>query len=94
MLFVFFCTDKPGHQDVRLANREAHLAYLNDHASQLVSAGPTLDDAGETMTGSVLVMDFENKAAAETFAAGDPYAQAGLFASVEIRQWKKVLPKD
>lgn len=94
MLYVFFCTDKPGHQEVRLANREAHLAYLADHAAQLVSAGPTLDDAGETMTGSVLVMDFEDKAAAENFAASDPYAKAGLFSSVEIRAWKKVLPKD
>jgi uncharacterized protein YciI len=46
------------------------------------------------MNGSVLILDFEDRAQADAFAAGDPYANAGLFESVVIRPWRKVLPKD
>ncbi len=96
MHFVFFCTDKPGHAQVRAENRDAHIAYLKSFAAQVVMAGPTLADDGgghgNEMTGSVLIMDFADRAAAEAFAEGDPYTKAGLFESVIIRPWKKVLP--
>ena len=45
------------------------------------------------MTGSVLIVEFDDSAAAERFAADDPYAKAGLFETVTIRPWRKVLPK-
>ena len=44
------------------------------------------------MNGSVVILDLEDLAAAEAFAAGDPYKKAGLFESVTISAWKKVLP--
>lgn len=92
MLFIFVCTDKPGSEPLRLANRAAHLEYLKQFADGLFAAGPTLSDDGSSMNGSMLVLDFPDRAAAEAFAADDPYAKAGLFASVVIRPWKKVLP--
>jgi len=52
-------------------------------------AGPLIEDG--VMRGSLLILDAPDRAAAEAFAAGDPYARAGLFASVEILEWKKVL---
>jgi hypothetical protein len=39
-----------------------------------------------------VILDLEDLAAAEAFAANDPYARAGLFASVSIQPWKKALP--
>ena len=87
-LFALICTDKADHEPLRKANRDAHLAYLN--ATGCVTfAGPFLD--GGTMTGSLVVIDVADKAAAETWAAGDPYALAGLFAKVRIEEWKKVI---
>jgi uncharacterized protein len=94
MHFVIACVDKPESLSVRKANREAHVAFLKSHASQIVAAGPTLTEDSEGMTGSVLVMEFPDRAAAEAFAAGDPYAQAGLFESVTIKPWRKVFPPD
>lgn len=94
MHFVITCVDKPGALEVRKANRDAHLAYLQSVSSQIIAAGPTLSDDGESMTGSVLILDFADEAAAEAFAAGDPYAQAGLFESVTIKPWRKVYPAD
>jgi uncharacterized protein YciI len=52
-----------------------------------------LSDDGETPEGSVLIVAFESREAAQAFAAGDPYNQAGLFEQVSIRRWKQVFPK-
>jgi hypothetical protein len=93
MLFFIRCRDRAGAADLRAANRAAHLDYLERHAGQIVAAGPTLTDDREGMTGSVLFMDFPDRAAAEAFVAADPYATAGLFDSVEILPWKQVYPK-
>jgi len=93
MQYVLYCLDKSGHAQVRANNRDAHLAYLKEHSAAIVFAGPMLDDAGTGMIGSLLVMDFPDRAAAEKFAAGDPYAHAGLFASVRISPWRKVYPQ-
>lgn len=92
MHFVITCVDKPGALAVRKANRDAHLAYLKSHAARIVAAGPTLTDDGTGMTGSVLVMEFDDRAGAAAFAAADPYAQAGLFESVAIVPWRRVYP--
>ncbi|MFN4099647.1 MAG: YciI family protein [Pararhodobacter sp.] len=87
-LFALICTDKADHEPLRKANREAHLAYLNATGATLM-AGPFLDN--DTMTGSLVIIDVADKAAAEAWAAGDPYALAGLFAKVRIEEWKKVI---
>ncbi len=92
MLFMIHCVDKPGHGEVRAANRAAHLDYLKSRGNKIVVAGPTTSDDGQAMTGSLLIMDLAGRAEAEAFAAGDPYNLAGLFESVTIKPWKKVLP--
>lgn len=50
-------------------------------------AGPFLDSAGNP-NGSLVIIEAKDKADAEAIAARDPYAIAGLFASVEICPWK------
>jgi len=92
MLYVINCKDKPDHLELRLANRRHHLEYLTRFKEQICAAGPTLTEDGETMNGSVLIIDFPDRDAAEGFAHGDPYSKAGLFESVDIRPWKKVFP--
>ncbi len=88
-LFALICTDRPGQQALRLENRAAHRAWLMA-ADCVVHAGPFLDDTG-AMTGSLLVIDQPDRAAAAAWAAQDPYAQAGLFAEVRIEAWQKVI---
>lgn len=94
MLFIIDCRDKPGHEDVRKDNRQAHLDYVKSFKDQVVAAGPLLSDDGERMVGSLLVLDFADRLLAERFTANDPYAKAELFESVTIRRWKRVLPKE
>ena len=89
MLFVLTCTDRPGALEMRLANRAAHLAYLESRIADLVQAGALLD-ADNKPCGSLLVLDLPDRAAAEAFAAADPYAKAGLFEATVIRPFRAV----
>lgn len=91
-MFVVHCTDKPDHAQVRADNRAAHVDYLKAHIGAVVMAGPTLTEDRSGMTGSLLVLDFPDRAALDAFLAADPYATAGLFQSVTVLPFRKVLP--
>jgi uncharacterized protein len=89
--FAIHCIDKPGSLALRMATRPDHLAYLEGIKADILAAGPLLDGDGQPM-GSLLIVDFADRKAAIEFAAADPYALAGLFASVAVTAWRKVLP--
>ena len=89
MLFALICDDRPGGVEIRKANRAAHLDYLKD-TGVVVQAGPFLDEAG-IMVGSLVVVDVPDRAAAEAWAANDPYGRAGVFERVSIRPWHRVI---
>ena len=90
MLFAIICEDKPDHENLRKETRADHLAYIGDFQVQL--AGPMLSDNGETMIGSIILLQADDLAAAQQFAASDPYKLAGLFANVTIRPFRQVIP--
>ena len=87
MLFALICTDKPNGLAIRKANRPDHLAYLASLGDALVFAGPFTEEDGETMNGSLVVVEAPSLAAVREIADSDPFARAGLFAAVEIRPW-------
>lgn len=91
MLFVALCHDKPDSLALRLATRETHVAWLKSLGDRVRIAGPFFDESGETMCGSVVVIEAEDLAAAKATFAADPYAGAGLFAATEIRPWRWVV---
>jgi uncharacterized protein len=90
MLFALICDDKPASLDLRIKVRAEHLAFLGSLGSAMKFAGPFTDDAGSPV-GSLVVIEAEDRSAAETIAAQDPYAMAGLFQSVVIRPWRWAL---
>jgi uncharacterized protein len=91
-MFVVHCQDKPGAGQVRLDNRAAHLEFLKANLDKIVMAGPVQTEDRTGMVGSVLVLDFATRAELDGFLAQDPYAKAGLFESVTVLPYKKVLP--
>lgn len=91
MHFIAICLDKPQSQSIRLANRAAHLDYLRAYSKSIPVCGPLLSDDGQNMIGSLLILQAENKGAAEKILAEDPYRKAALFGSVELRPWRWVV---
>lgn len=91
MLFAFVCKDKPGHLNVRMEARPAHVEHLNKLNTEgtLKMAGPFLDADGKP-NGSLVIVNAETIEAAKAIADADPYTKAGLFESVEIKPFNWV----
>jgi uncharacterized protein YciI len=87
--YILICRDRENGFDLRSETRKAHLDYIDQRCADVLVAGPMLDDEGRSI-GSILVIKAENMTEANAFAAGDPYAKAGLFAETEIRPFKVV----
>ena len=89
MRVAIITRDKAGALQTRLDNRDAHLNYIAE-TGVVEMAGPFLDPEGG-MTGSLIILNVETLAAAQSWADNDPYAKAGLFEKVRIEEWKKVV---
>ncbi|MBU2642341.1 MAG: YciI family protein [Gammaproteobacteria bacterium] len=99
MLYAIVGQDVPDSLNQRLAARPAHLARLQalQQAGCLLLAGPfpALDsnDPGPAgFTGSLIVAEFDDLTSAQTWADADPYVTAGVYASVSVKPFRKVLP--
>lgn len=99
MLYVIVGQDVADSLNQRLAARPAHLERLQalQQAGRLLLAGPfpALDsnDPGPAgFTGSLIVAEFDDLAMAQAWADADPYVDAGVYASVNVKPFKKVLP--
>jgi uncharacterized protein YciI len=90
MAYVIHCTDKPNSLDLRNTHRSEHLAYLEANQHKLLAGGALIDDNGEGGYGGVLIVDTDDRAEAEAFAANDPFTKAGLFSGVTVTRWRKV----
>jgi uncharacterized protein YciI len=86
-LYAMICIDHRGSLDLRQKTRDEHLAYYRAPGSPVRLAGAVLDDNGQP-DGSLVIIECESQVAAETFAAGDPFAKAGLFSSVSVKPWR------
>ncbi len=91
--------DAPNSLEHRLRSRSAHLARLTAlrDAGRLLLAGPCpaidAEDPGPAgFSGSIVIAEFESLAAARMWADADPYVDAGVYARVDVRPFKAVLP--
>jgi uncharacterized protein YciI len=90
MLFVVNAFDRPGAGELRAAQRPQHLEYLKGRSGQIRAGGAFLDPGGQPI-GSMLIIEADDQAAAEAFAAGDPFNREGVFERVEVRPWRAAL---
>ncbi len=99
MLYAIMGNDVANSTVKRLGARAAHLARLQQlqDEGRLILAGPfpavdASDPGAAGFTGSLVVAEFSSLAAAEAWAAADPYVAAGVYAQVTVRPYKKVFP--
>jgi uncharacterized protein YciI len=87
--FIVHCLDAPDALPRRLEHYEAHKAYLGAAAVRILVSGPLMSDDGETMIGSLFLIEADTKAAVETFNAGDPFRRNGIWSEIRIHRFLK-----
>ena len=99
MLYVIFSQDIENSLPLRKQTRPAHLARLHalNEQGRLLVAGPMpaidSEDPGEAgFTGSTVIAEFASLQEAQACADADPYVEAGVYADVVVKPFKKVLP--
>lgn len=99
MFYAIIATDHPGTLEKRLAARPDHLARLLAlrEEGRLLLAGPhpniDSEDPGPAgFSGSLVVARFPSLEEAKAWAAADPYVAAGVYAHVDVKPFKRVLP--
>ncbi|OPC79221.1 hypothetical protein B4N89_34730 [Embleya scabrispora] len=92
MEYLFYCRDRPGTRPLRDELLEAHWAFMDGYAEGMIARGPTFAADGETVTGSVHIVDLPNADAVREFAYDEPNHRAGVYEpEVLIRRWGNTL---
>ena len=99
MNYAIISQDVPESGPLRAKARPKHIERLEQlkNAGRLLLAGPcpaidSNDPGPAGFTGSLVVAEFDNLAAAQQWADADPYVAAGVYAEVVVKPFKYVLP--
>jgi uncharacterized protein len=93
MIYTFILLDKPGAAELRQRVRPEHKAYLALVAERMAFADPLTSDDGQTMIGSLLVIDFSSREAAQEWISDEPFTRAGLYASTALHAFVNLWPQ-
>jgi uncharacterized protein len=88
MAFLITAIDHTGMEAKREEVREAHRTYLARQGRKLLASGALLAFDGKTIIGGASLLDTNDPAEAARFEADDPYAKAGIRATVQIVRWR------
>lgn len=99
MYYAIISQDIPDSLPKRQSARPQHLARLQQLVDEgrLLVAGPhpSIDneEPGEAgFSGSLVIAEFDSLEAARSWADEDPYVAAGVYQSVQVKPFKRVLP--
>jgi uncharacterized protein YciI len=99
MWYVINGSDVADSLERRLAVRAAHLARLQQlrEEGRLLLAGPypavdSNDPGPAGFSGSLIIAEFDSLEDAQAWAQADPYVEAGVYAEVSVKPFRKVLP--
>jgi uncharacterized protein YciI len=100
VLYAIISEDVADSLEKRLSVRPAHLKRLQElqDAGRLILAGPhpSIDSnnpGSAGFTGSLIVAEFDSLDDAQQWADADPYIDAGVYAKVTVKPFKKVFPQ-
>ena len=86
--FAFYCRDGERAPELRKRGLSAHLAYVEAHIGDYAVAGPLLENG--RITGSLLVIQSADEAAARARFEADPYFVAGVWQSIRVSEFRGV----
>ena len=90
MQFIIRACDGADMLERRMAVRPRHLENMGRIRDRVVCAGGLLDDQGR-MKGSVLIVDFEDRAALDAYLASEPYIVEHVWERVEVEPMNVVI---
>ena len=100
MLYAIISEDTENSLEKRMTARPAHLERLTklQNLGRLILAGPhpaidSENPGAAGFTGSLIVAEFDSLEDAQQWAGNDPYIEAGVYAKVTVKPFKKVLPQ-
>jgi len=91
-LFAVHVLDRPGALPLRLEQSAAHRAFVETESDQglsIVMSGPLQSDDGESMIGSLFIIDAQDRAIVEAFVKADPFFQSGVWGEVQITRFHR-----
>ncbi len=86
-MFAVHCRDKSDAAPLRAAHRPEHLAYVKGSGAVIVGAGPLINAEGHA-EGGLFLLNVADAAAAQSWADGDPFAQLGVYETVNVHEWR------
>ena len=90
MQFVIKAYDGEGMLEKRMEVRSRHLEGMSRLGKHIICAGGLLDDEGK-MKGSVLILDFPERAALDDYIANEPYVVEKVWEKIEVEVMNVVL---
>ncbi len=93
MIYVILLMDRPGTADLRVQVRPEHRAYLAQLADRMAFAGPLTSEDGQTTLGSLLAIDFPNRAAVDAWLKDEPFTKAGVYEAPVVHVFNNMWPQ-
>jgi len=87
-MFVCECLDGPDAPALRKQSAAAHHTYQGSIIDRYVAHGPLRSDDGETLLGSLFIIEIADRAAAEALVGNEPMTKAGVFSEINIFRWR------
>jgi uncharacterized protein len=87
--YVIITKDKPNSLALRNEVRAVHREYLTANQHRLLAAGGQIEDDDSGESGSVYIVDTDDRKEAEEFIVNDPFTKAGVFADIQVKRWRK-----
>lgn len=93
MIYTFVLLDKPDSLELRKSLRPAHRAYVAEVSDKIAFAGALVAQDGETRIGSLLAIEFPDRAAATAWLNDEPFTKGGLYESIQIHAFLNLWPQ-
>ena len=88
MHWLIKCRSKPATDALREATLPAHRNFLDGYPDVTWYSGPMFSDDNQNAIGSLRLIEFADRAAAEAYINTDPYTKAGIFEAINIERWR------
>jgi uncharacterized protein YciI len=87
MLFCLHIQDKPDRVETRKRFVDEHRAYQKDCGVEITLSGPLMAEDGETMIGSMFLIEAENRGAVERFIENDPFNRNDVWGEMTLTRF-------